>query len=454
MEEQLSRPKKPLFSLSAISPAQLFVAGFGAIILFGAFLLTLPAATVNGQGLPFIDALFTATSATCVTGLVVVDTGTTFTTFGQLTILGMIQIGGLGFMTVATLFTLILGRKISFRQRLLIQESLNQLSVEGVVKLVRKVLLFTLVFESAGALILTLHWAGEMGWSQAIYFGIFHSVSNFNNAGFDVVGGFRSLTPYVSDPIVNFVIITLILVGGIGFVVIAELIDYRTRRKLSMHTKVVLSMSAFLTVFGAILIFAFEFTNPKTLAPLDWSGKFWGALFQSVCTRTDGANTLSIGDMHQSSLFLMVILMFIGASPGSTGGGIKTTTFATLLAAVWAMVRSQGDIVFFKQRVHESKVYKALTIAFAALTLVILVTMILCITEKANFLVILFETTSAFGTVGLSAGLTPHLTEFGKILISFMMFAGRVGPLTVAFALNWDRKKKHFRYSEGKIIIG
>ena len=454
MKERITESKKTPFSLSSISPAQLFVIGFGAIIFLGAFLLTLPVATVDGNGLFFIDALFTATSATCVTGLVVVDTGTTFTTFGQLTILAMIQIGGLGFMTVATLLTLILGRKISFRQRLLIQESLNHLSVEGVVKLVQKVLIFTLVFESAGALILTLYWAKEMGWSQALYFGIFHSVSNFNNAGFDVVGNFRSLTPYVSDWVVNLVIITLIIAGGIGFVVIAELVEYRQRRKLSMHTKVVLSMTAFLTLLGTVLIFAFEFTNPKTLAPLDWSGKILGSLFQSVCTRTDGANTLPIGDMHQSSLFLMIILMFIGASPGSTGGGIKTTTFATLLGAVWAMIRGQGDVVFFKQRIHESKVYKALTIVFAALTLIIVVTMILCITEKGDFLMILFETTSAFGTVGLSMGLTPELTAFGKVMISFMMFAGRVGPLTVAFALSWDRKKKHFRYSEGKIIIG
>jgi trk system potassium uptake protein TrkH len=454
MELPETKKGKKRLSLNDISPAQLFVIGFGSIILLGAFLLTLPIATVDGNGLHFVDALFTATSATCVTGLVVVDTGTTFTLFGQLTILSLIQVGGLGFMTFATLVALILGKKISLRQRLLIQESLNQLTIAGVVKLVRRVILFTIVFEATGALILTLHWLPEMGWSKALYFGIFHSVSNFNNAGFDIVGNFRSLTPYVSDPIVNIVIMILIIAGGIGFMVIAELTEYRTRRKLSMHSKVVLSTTTFLIFFGAIAIFAIEFNNPKTLAPLDWWGKVLGSFFQSVCARTDGANTLPIGDMYQSSLFLIIILMFIGASPGSTGGGIKTTTFATLLGAVWAMIRGQGDVVFFKQRIEEGKVYKALTIAFASLFLVIAVTMVLCITEKADFLMILFETTSAFGTVGLSMGLTPKLTVLGKILLSIVMFAGRVGPLTVAFALSWDRKKKHFRYSEGKITIG
>jgi trk system potassium uptake protein TrkH len=284
--------------------------------------------------------------------------------------------------------------------------------------------------------------------------GIFHSISSFNNAGFDVIGGFKSMTGYVSDPIVNIVLMLLVIAGGIGFIVIAELMQFQRRRKLSLHTKVVLSSSAFLIFFGALVILAIEFNNPKTMAPLGWDGKILSAFFQSVVARTEGMNSLSVGDMHQSSLFLIIILMFIGASPGSTGGGIKTTTFVTLLGAVWSMIRGEGDVVFFKQRIESEKVYKALTITMAAVFLVLGVTMILCITESGDFLTILFETTSAFGTVGMSMGLTPHLTTFGKILLSLVMFAGRVGPLTVAFALSWDRKKKHFRYSEGKIIIG
>ncbi len=454
MEIPQSRRKKPVLSFEKISPPQLLVIGFGLIILLGTFLLTLPIATVDGNGLSFVNALFTATSATCVTGLVVVDTGTAFTTFGQLTILSMIQIGGLGFMTVATLFTILLGRKISLRQRLLIQESLNQISLEGMVRLVKSVFLFTLLFEAIGAIILSIWWSFDTSWQHAMYMGIFHSISSFNNAGFDVMGEFKSMTDYVSDPVVNIVLMLLVIAGGIGFIVIAELIQFQKRRKLSLHTKVVLSSSAFLILFGALVILAIEFNNPKTMAPLDWDGKILSAFFQSVVARTEGMNSLPVGDMHQSSLFLIIILMFIGASPGSTGGGIKTTTFVTLLGAVWSMIRGAGDVVFFKQRIESDKVYKALTITMASVFLVLGVTMILCITENDDFLTILFETTSAFGTVGMSMGLTPHLTTFGKILLSIVMFAGRVGPLTVAFALSWERKKKHFRYSEGKIIIG
>ncbi len=439
---------------STISPSQLFVIGFGMLILLGAWLLTLGISTVDGKGLSFIDALFTSTSATCVTGLVVVDTGTTFTLFGQIVILSLIQIGGLGFMTVASLFVLLLGGRISLRQRLLIQESLNNISVGGVIRLVQRILVFTLVFEGIGALILGLYWLKDMSWQKSFYWGIFHSVSNFNNAGFDLVGHFRSLTPFVDDPVVNIVIMILIVAGGIGFVVIDELVDYRHTKKLSLHTKVVLTTTAILIFGGAFLIFIMEFNNPKTLVPLNWSGKVLGSFFQSICTRTDGSNTLPIGDMRQATLLLLITLMFIGASPGSTGGGIKTTTFATLLGAVWAMIKGQGDVVFFKQRIRNEKVYKALTIISSAMMLVISVTMILSITEKADFLTVLFETTSAFGTVGLSMGLTPTLTVLGKLLISLTMFAGRVGPLTVAFALSLDRNKKHYRYSEGKITIG
>ncbi|WP_146812435.1 TrkH family potassium uptake protein [Aneurinibacillus danicus] len=439
---------------SLINPPQLIVLGFGVLILFGALLLTLPISTTDGQGLPFVDALFTATSATCVIGLVVVDTGTTFTVFGQLVILSLIQIGGLGFMTVATLFAILLGRKISLRQRLLIQESMNQISLEGMVRLVRKVILFTLVFEGIGAILLTLRWSFDTDWEHAIYLGIFHSISSFNNAGFDIMGDFKSMTDYVSDPVVNIVIMILVIAGGLGFIVIAELMEFNRKHRLSLHTKIVVSTSAILILLGALVIFAIEFNNPKTMGPLDWMGKVLSAFFQSVVSRTEGMNSLPIGDMHQSSLFFIILLMFIGASPGSTGGGIKTTTFVTLLGAVWAMIKGQGDVVFFRQRIGESKVYKALTIVVAAMMLVITVTMILSITEKADFLTVLFETTSAFGTVGLSMGLTPNLTIFGKLLLSFVMFAGRVGPLTIAFALSWDRKKKHYRNPEGKIIIG
>jgi trk system potassium uptake protein TrkH len=438
-----------------LDPPKTLVLGFATIILLGAFLLTMPISTVNGKGLSFLNALFTATSATCVTGLVVVDTGTTFTIFGQLVILSLIQIGGLGFMTFATLFAFLLGKRISLKERILLQESLNNLSMEGIVRLAKRILIFTAVIELTGAVILSIRFSFDMPIGKAIYYGIFHSISNFNNAGFDIIGNFKSLTGYVDDPIVVLTICSLITLGGIGFIVMNELFEYRISKRLSLHTKVVLVMSAILLLAGTIGIFVLEYSNEKTLKPLSFLGKVLGALFQSVSARTAGANTISIGDMTQSSLFLIVFLMFVGASPGSTGGGIKTTTFATLLGAVWSQIRGKEDVVFYRQRIVYETIYKALTVTLSGLFLVIIMTMLLTITEPGkDFLSLLFETTSAFGTVGLSMGLTPDLSKIGKGLIIFTMFAGRVGPLTIAFAVTIRRNPDAFRYPKGKIMIG
>ncbi|MDN9008611.1 TrkH family potassium uptake protein [Brevibacillus laterosporus] len=438
-----------------LSPPKVLVLGFALIIAIGAILLTLPIATNDGQGLSLINAVFTSTSATCVTGLVVTDTGTTFTLFGQLVILALIQVGGLGFMTLATFFALLMGKKISLRQRLLLQESLNQISIEGVVRLAKMLLIFTGLIELTGGILLTLRFAFDMPFAKALYYGIFHSISNFNNAGFDLMGEFSSLTKYVSDPIVNLTVCSLIILGGIGFIVMAEVYGYRDTKRLSLHTKVVLTTTAILIVLGTLAIFILEFTNPKTLQPLSPVGKFFGALYQSVTARTAGSNTISIGDMHQSSLFFMIVLMFIGASPGSTGGGIKTTTFATLLGAVWAQIKGREDVIFYRQRILPHMIYKSLTVTMTALFIVIIVSMILTITEPGkDFLMILFESVSAFATVGLSMGLTPDLSDIGKIVISLTMFAGRVGPLTIAFALAQRNRKEYFRYPKGKIMIG
>lgn len=438
-----------------LSPPQILVLGFALIILIGAFLLTMPISTTGGNGLSFLNALFTATSATCVTGLVVVDTGTTFSMFGQLVILFMIQVGGLGFMTLATLFAFLLGKKISLKERILLQESLNNLSMEGIVRLAKRILIFTAVIEMIGAILLSIRFSFDMPLGKAIYYGIFHSISNFNNAGFDIMGEFRSLTSYVDDPIVVLTICTLITLGGIGFIVMNELFEYRVSKRLSLHTKVVLVTSSILLVGGTIGIFLLEYSNEKTLKPLTFLGKILGSLFQSVTARTAGSNTLNISDMTQSSLFLIVFLMFIGASPGSTGGGIKTTTFSTLLGAVWAQIRGKENVVFYRQRILYETIYKALTVTLSGLFLVIFTTLILTITEHGkDFLMILFEVTSAFGTVGLSMGLTPELSQVGKGLIIFTMFAGRVGPLTIAFAVTMRRKPDAFRYPKGKIMIG
>ncbi|UOE76188.1 TrkH family potassium uptake protein [Parageobacillus thermoglucosidasius] len=438
-----------------LDPPKVFVAGFAVIILVGTALLMLPIATNDGKGLPFLDALFTATSATCVTGLVVVDTGTTFTLFGQLVILALIQVGGLGFMTFATLFAFLLGKRISLKERLLLQEAMNNLTIEGIVRLVKRVLIFTVVIELIGGLLLAVRFSFDMPLLKAFYFGMFHAVSNFNNAGFDLMGNFRSLTGYVEDPVVTLVICALITLGGIGFIVMNEVYEYRQTRRFSLHTKVAVATSGILLASSILLIFLLEFHNPNTLEPLSPLGKFLATLYQAVTPRTAGSNTLNISDLTQPTLFLIIFLMFVGASPGSTGGGIKTTTFAILLGAVWSQIRGKEDVVFFKKRIIYDTIYKSLTVTISGLFIVIFVTMLLTITEQGkDFLMILFEATSAFGTVGLSMGLTPELSPFGKVIIMFTMFAGRVGPLTIAYAVTLHRKPDPFRYPKGKIMIG
>lgn len=437
-----------------LSPPQMLVLGFSGMILIGTFLLMLPIANHTGASLAFIDAFFTATSATSVTGLVVRDTGTFFTTFGQVVIMILIQIGGLGFMTMATLFALVFRRRISLKDRLILQEAMNQGSMEGIVRLIRKVLYYSLIIEASAAMLLAIRFAMDMPILRAIYFGLFHAVSMFNNAGFDLFGQFHSLTNYVGDPIVNIVVMFLIVTGGIGFIVIADLVSYRQKRRLSLHAKVVLSMTAALIVIGFITIFIFEFTNKSTLSPLSWGEKLWSALFQSVTSRTAGANTLDIGNMRQATQFFIIILMFIGASPGSTGGGIKTTTFTILAGAVMAMITRKNDVILFRYRLAQERIFKAVTITMLSLFWVIAIAMILSATETAPFLSILFETMSAFGTVGLSMGLTSELTEVGKLFICLTMFVGRVGLLTLAYALGPKKERELFRYPEGKIIIG
>ncbi|MFC3748049.1 TrkH family potassium uptake protein [Paenibacillus sp. GCM10012306] len=442
------------FTIFKLSPPQTLVLGFAAIILIGTLLLMLPAASRSGHSLNFIDALFTATSATCVTGLAVVDTGTYFSLFGQTVIMILIQVGGLGFMTMATLFALVLKRKISLRDRLILQEAMNQSSMEGIVRLIRRVLIYSLMIEGSAALLLSIRWAFDMPLGKAIYFGLFHSISMFNNAGFDLFGHYRSLMGYVNDPVVNLIVMFLIVTGGLGFIVLADLIDYRRKRRLSLHSKVVLSTTAALILAGTLVIFVFEFTNPRSMGSLNIGGKILAAFFQSVTPRTAGANTLDISGLRQASQFFIVILMFIGASPGSTGGGIKTTTFTIMIGAVISMLRGREDIVFFRYRLAQERVFKALTITLLALLLIVSVSMVLSTTEERDFLEILFETTSAFATVGLSMGLTPELSLVGKILICLTMFAGRLGLLTLAYALGPKQGKPLYQYPEGKMIIG
>lgn len=444
--------KKQKFNLD---PPKFLVLGFAGVILIGAILLTTPIATEDGKGLSFINALFTATSATCVTGLVVVDTGDTFTHFGELVILFLIQVGGLGFMTFATFLFLLLGKRISLKDRLLLKEAVNHLSIAGVVRLVKRILIFTAVIEILGGIILSVRFSFDMPVGKAIYYGFFHAISNFNNAGFDLMGGFQSLTSYVNDPTVVLTICGLITLGGLGFLVMNDLYEYRLSRRLTLHSKVVIYATLMLTIGGAIFIFLFEYGNVKTLEPLSFQGKLLGSLFQSVTARTAGANTLPIGDLTHSALLLIIMLMFIGAGSGSTAGGIKITTLAVLVATVWTQIRGKEDVVLFRRKIALETILKALTVTVIGLFIVVIVTMLLSITDRGhNFIMYLFEATSAFGTVGLSMGLTPELSPLGKILIVLTMFAGRLGPLTIALAITMRRRRDSFHYPEGKILIG
>ena len=436
-----------------LTPYQILVLGFAGLIVVGALLLMMPQASVTGQSLSFVDALFTSTSAVCVTGLIVVDTGTYFSVYGQLVLIFLIQAGGLGIMTMATLMALLMRRKIQLRERLIMQEALNQMTVSGVVRLTQYIIVITLLIEFIGGTILAARWYSDFG-TQGIYFGYWHAVSSFCNAGFDLFGEFRSLTNYVDDITVNLTISSLIILGGIGFTVMFDMWNHRQWNKLALHTKLVLVTTTVLLASGTVIIFLLEMNNPDTIGQLSWQGKILSSYFQSVSPRTAGYNTVDIGKLQDATIFFMVVLMFIGASPTSTGGGIKTSTLGVLFAAIWALIRGKEDAELFERRIPQQLIYKAFTIFFIAATLVIFVTMMMSITESAPFLRILFEVVSAFGTVGLTTGITTGLTDYGKVWIIITMFAGRVGPVTLALALALRTRKGMVHYPEGKIIIG
>jgi len=436
-----------------ISAPKVLLGGFAGVIILGTILLLLPFSTVESGSMGIIDAFFTATSAVCVTGLVVVDTGTYFTLFGQLVILLLIQIGGLGFMTIASIIAVVLGKRITLKERLLLQESLNQLSMQGIVKFTIKVILFSLIFEMVGATILALRFSKFFPWPRAIYYGFFHAISAFNNAGFDLMGNFSSLTGFREDYIVNFTVMGLIILGGLGFFVLVDIFNKKKIRTLTLHSKLVLATSFLLILFGFLVSFIFEFSGG--FSDLSLPGKFLAALFQSVTTRTAGFNTIEIPKLRMATQFFLIILMFIGASPGSTGGGIKTTTFASLILAVKGILKSEEEDVIFERTLNKEIIKKSIAVTFVSLWIVIISTVSLALTEHVTFLTLLFEATSAFGTVGLSLGITPHLSLAGKMTIIFTMFAGRVGPLTLVLALAEQKKKPvAIKYVEEKITIG
>jgi trk system potassium uptake protein TrkH len=433
-----------------LNTAQIVLLSFIGAIMIGTVLLTFPTATTDGRGAGFVDALFTATSATCVTGLIVQDTPTYFSTFGQVVILVLIQLGGLGIMTFSAFIALLIGR-FTLGQRKFVQEMLEE--ERNIFNMVFYIFKMTFIIELAGAVLLFsrfyFHFPSP---GRALYVSVFHAVSAFCNAGFSLFSD--SLEHFPSDPMINGVIAALIVLGGLGFVVVFELTRRARKRqkKLSPHSRLVLTTSAVLVGLGFFVIFFVEFDG--ALLSLSVPGKIWASLFQSVTTRTAGFNTVPISAFSGISLTLMCILMFIGASPGSTGGGIKTSTFAILLLSIKSSLWGKKEVDVFKRTIPIQSVIRALAIMVLALLLVAFVFMGLLVAEDKPYLSLLFESVSAFGTVGLSTGVTPDLTSAGKILIILLMYLGRVGPLTLALALTRKSIKGKIEYPEARVLIG
>lgn len=449
-----------------ISPTQTVVGSFAVMILIGAILLNMPLASRDGNSIGFVNALFTATSAVCVTGLIVVDTGTHWTTIGQTIIMVLIQIGGLGIMTFSTLLALLVRRKISLKERLLLQEAFNQFEPEGMVRLTKRIIITTFTIEFIGALMYASVFIPQFGWLKGAYMGLFHSVASFCNAGFDLMGQytgpFTSFTSYVNNPIININTMLLIIIGGLGFTVWIDIyyaLKNRDVSRLSLHSKVVLTMTIGLILFGAIFIFIMEINNPETIKNLPLSGKVLASFYHSVTPRTAGSNTLDTGALTMPTMFLTIILMFIGGASGSTAGGIKTNTAGILFYTILSVIKGREDTEVYHRRLPKYLIFRAAAVAMISFFIVVFATMALSIAEapyNSNFGALLFEATSAFGTVGLTMNLTPHLTLAGRIVIILCMFAGRVGPLSLILALSHkaNNNKTHLKYPEDRIMVG
>ncbi len=453
--------KKLILKINSMEPVQVMVIGFGAVILFGALVLNLPISTQSGESIGFLNALFTSTSAVCVTGLVVVDTSTYWSEFGQFVIITLIQTGGLGFMTIATMFALLARKRINLRERLLIQESLNQKDLSGLVKLTRYIIMMTITIEAIGALLLSIVYIPELGLAKGIWYSVFHSISAFCNAGFDLMGSiggeYSSLTSFVDNVLINVVICGLIILGGIGFPVLLDVINNKKYSRLNIHSKIVINTTLILIAMGFAFIFIAEFSNQDTLGSLTLKEKLLSSVFQSVTLRTAGYNTIDLTLLSESTLFLMITLMLIGASPASTGGGLKTTTIATLFLAVKSFILGKEDIEIFQRRISDTTVKKSLGIFFIGVLISLVGTLALNIVNpEFTLLESGFEVISAFATVGLSIGSTPTLNSGGKLIIMILMFLGRVGSLTIFMALisKNSKVKSKIRYAEGKIIVG
>ena len=422
-------------------PGRLIALGFAAVILLGSLLLLLPVSVRSDAEVTFIDALFTSTSAVCVTGLIAIDTADHFTVFGQAVVAALIQIGGLGVTSVGMGLILAAGRQVGIRGRLLIKEALNVDSFKGMVRLVKAVLMMTLCFEAAGMVLSFLVFVQDYSPLHALWISIFHSIAAFNNSGFDILGGLRNLIPYQSSILLNLTTCGLIICGGLGFLVMLDIKRCRSFRKLTLHSKVVLTTTAALLIIGTLLL--------KATEEMTWLGAF----FHSVSARTAGFSTYPIGELTNAGLFTLIILMFIGASPGSTGGGIKTTTFFILMQEVRSVFSKRRPGAFHRTLPAEA-LSKAAVIALLSLLVVCCGTFLLCILEPGcTFIQLLFEVVSAFGTVGLSTGITPNLSVASKAVIILTMYIGRLGAFTL-LSMWINREEPSVRYTEESITIG
>lgn len=443
--------------LKSLTYPQMIALGYIVLIGMGTLLLSLPIANRNNVSPGFINALFTATSATCVTGLVVFDTYTQWTVFGQLVILLLIQVGGLGFMTTITMFSFLLRRKIGLRERGLLRESVNTMYIGGIVRLTKKILVGTLLFEGLGAILLSFRFVPKMGLAAGIYNGIFHSVSAFCNAGFDLMGKFSqysSLMTFYDDEVVSLTIISLIIVGGIGFFVWDDIIRNRHHfRRYQLHTKIVISTTIVLIVSGAIGFYIFERGN--LLSGMTVSEKIIASIFGAVTPRTAGFNTVDTGALSPAGKLLTMILMFIGGSPGSTAGGIKTTTLAVVLISLWSsLVNTKCDNIF-KRRLEDNALKRASAVITVNLILTMAATFLISATNTAfNIEDILFEALSAIGTVGLSTGITGALNNFAHMILILLMYSGRVGSLSFALVFTEHRIPSSVQNPIEKINIG
>ena len=438
---------------------QIMILGFAGVILLGALVLMLPIATASHTWTPFHEALFTSTSAVCVTGLVVQDTGSYWSAFGQTVILLLIQIGGLGVITAAVTFLMLSGKNISLKERSAMQDAISAPVVGGIVRLTRFILKGTFLVELVGALALLPAFCRDYG-LRGVWMAIFHSVSAFCNAGFDLFGHFSSLTAFQNEPLVLLTISTLIVLGGTGFAVLGEVTRQRFQwRELSLHSRLVLGMTGVLLLMGMTFFCLTEWHNPATLGGISGAGnKIVNALMQSTTMRTAGFNSVDLASMRQSSKLMSIILMFIGASPASTGGGVKTTTVAVLALTVWSVIRGDADVQLARRRVPPGLIRRALAIVSISLAMALGGTMLLTLLEGDGqpFLDMMFEAFSAMATVGVSSAGTPNLTAGSKTVLALMMFFGRVGPLTMASALasRQNRNASKIRYPEEEITIG